>query len=112
MIRVSEDIKEQVNDMTNSFYYCKTQGDVIEKLIKYYHDTEKEKKEQFEQEQRKIVEREKTMIYVGEELKEQYKLEADKLGLIVEGMANLLLVHYQNSDTIDKATFKHAMRLK
>ncbi|WP_336791123.1 hypothetical protein [Paenibacillus sp. MMO-177] len=111
-IQVPTELKEAVEEMKSTLY-ASTHYEVIEKLIKYYNETEEWKKQQREQRELDKQKQQQTMIYLGEETKQGYMQFSKSLGFASDQSGvQFLIEHYENSITIDKKTFDFARTLK
>jgi len=104
-IQVPDEIKNEVEGLKDKFH-AKTSYEVIERLLKYYHDNEAQKDvdRQKDEEAKRLLRL--TTVNIGMELKPKYMEFCEEMGLRESYGVALLLSHYQNSDSISKETMK------
>lgn len=111
-IQVPEELKDTMDVMQGEFR-AKTSYEVIERLISYYREGEKQKKIDFERKQMEKQQQQATMIHLGEGVKTNYMRFSNDLGFGNESSAvQFLLEHYENSRSIDMQTFKRFRELR
>lgn len=97
-IQVPTELRDQLSDMQNNFY-CKTQYEVIQRLIKYYNQNEEEKAKQ-------KAYQDKNMIDLGAESKEKFNELKDSLKLRQDSSVfKFLAYHWETSLEMNVGTF-------
>lgn len=111
-IQVPEELKNQVEGLREGFH-AKTNYEVIEKLIKHYQASVRQKEIDRQEREKEKQRREAEDLFLGSELKQQFTQYQEKVGLKSPGSAmKLLLEHFEKSDKIDKETFYLYQQLK
>lgn len=110
-IQVTEEVKDELDRLQDQFR-AKTTYETIEKLVRYYENNERWKKEERTRQEELERKRKATMIYIGEDLKSQYTELANELDLNESNALALLLHHYEQSPTLSKETFRFYANLK
>lgn len=101
-IQVPEDLKNEVESFKDKLH-VKTNYEVIQRLIAYYNRNEQQKVEDRKQREQQEEKRKETMVYLGEEIKADFMLQGEMLGLKNEkSIGEFLLAHYHTSSTVGK----------
>lgn len=105
-IQVPDELKARIEGLKETLYINTIHG-VIEKLVKFYEETQENKIRQAEERAAAKAKFEAEAVNLGSELKNRYVSLQNELGFRDEGAALIfLLEHYKNSPTLDKETFK------
>jgi hypothetical protein len=98
-VQLDEKVKEDLEALNGEFSRCKTGGDRVEKLIAYYHQSEKMKRISREDEEKAEAARKANMIHLGSDLKQSYNEFQARWGYRSEASGfSLLLEHFNSSD--------------